>query len=421
MLKKSKFLSHVLTLLTGSALAQVILFGVHLLLARIYMPQMFGYLAIYSATVLLIGELSNGRYNLAIFLPSKLQEVVNIVTLCLVFTLAATLLSALASFLVLPFFLTGPMKVYFYFLPFSILMAGGIQAFTAFLNRQQQYKVISVSKLLQTVALSAVSLYAGWTGATLYGLLAGLLAGQLACFVIVAIYSWVQARKVLADVHFADMRKMAREYISFPRYSIGSALLNTASRQSPIYLLELFFGTSVVGNFSMAFRLLSAPVMLIAGAYGQVFYERANIINRETPARFGRFIMKNIRNLVIIGIIPTVVIMIWGVDITVALLGSHWQAAGKFVTLLAPWTLLLFINNPLSYVFNIKNKLRNELIYNIFIFSSRVLALIIGGLLASAIISVGAFSAVGVLFNLFLIWYVMRISGVSPQKYLWKK
>ena len=60
---------HVLTLLTGSGLAQAIALAVSPLLTRLYAPGQFGLFALYLSVVALLAVVATGRYELAIVLP----------------------------------------------------------------------------------------------------------------------------------------------------------------------------------------------------------------------------------------------------------------------------------------------------------------------------------------------------------------
>src|SRR3984957_8395448 len=78
-----KFISHVLTLITGNGLAQVINVIGTLLLARLFAPDAFGSFALFVTVVSFLAVLGGARYELAIMLPESDLEAANVLLLSL--------------------------------------------------------------------------------------------------------------------------------------------------------------------------------------------------------------------------------------------------------------------------------------------------------------------------------------------------
>ena len=83
--KIGKFAKNVLTLLTGSTIAQAIPIAVSPILTRLYTPEDFGILALFLAIVSFIAIVFTGQYESAIILPEKYEDVINIFFLSLPF------------------------------------------------------------------------------------------------------------------------------------------------------------------------------------------------------------------------------------------------------------------------------------------------------------------------------------------------
>ena len=67
----SPFLRHVLTLMTGTAVAQGVTFVMMIVLARIYTPRDMGLLATYVSVASILVAVAALRYDMAIMLPRK--------------------------------------------------------------------------------------------------------------------------------------------------------------------------------------------------------------------------------------------------------------------------------------------------------------------------------------------------------------
>ena len=71
---KSDFVKNVITLVTGTALAQAIPLAVSPILTRIYSPEDFGILALFLGISSVFSVVVTGRYEFAITLPLKDED-----------------------------------------------------------------------------------------------------------------------------------------------------------------------------------------------------------------------------------------------------------------------------------------------------------------------------------------------------------
>ncbi len=71
MIIKNKSSRNILTLMTGSTIAQAIPIAISPILTRLYTPEDFGVLALFTSLVTIFSVISTGRYEFAIMLPKK--------------------------------------------------------------------------------------------------------------------------------------------------------------------------------------------------------------------------------------------------------------------------------------------------------------------------------------------------------------
>ena len=64
------------------------------------------------------------------------------------------------------------------------------------------------------------------------------------------------------------------------------------------------------------------------------------------------------------------------------------------------------IISPISSLLDIKNKLKFEFGYNLTLFITRIGAIVIGGLLNDFYIAILLFVAIGIIMNLYLLYYI---------------
>ncbi|WP_292521939.1 hypothetical protein [Methanoculleus sp.] len=81
--RSSSFATDVLKLVTGTTFAQIIAVLASPLLTRLYGPEAFGFLAIFTSITGILGVIACLRYEMAIMLPKTNEEAANLLDLCL--------------------------------------------------------------------------------------------------------------------------------------------------------------------------------------------------------------------------------------------------------------------------------------------------------------------------------------------------
>jgi O-antigen/teichoic acid export membrane protein len=137
---KSEFTRNVLTLMTGTTIAQAIPIAISPILTRIYSPEDFGVFALFVAITSIFGTIANGRYELAIMLPKKDEDAINIFALGFIIT---TFISLLLLILVLIFqdkivdiLKNEDIRVWLYFVPLAVFFVGLYNILNYFNNRK---------------------------------------------------------------------------------------------------------------------------------------------------------------------------------------------------------------------------------------------------------------------------------------------
>ena len=80
-MEKSKFVRQVSILAGGTALGQLVSIAASPLLTRLYTPESFGILAVYASTLAIMSISASLRYELAIPITNKDEDIAGIITL----------------------------------------------------------------------------------------------------------------------------------------------------------------------------------------------------------------------------------------------------------------------------------------------------------------------------------------------------
>ncbi|MCO5231162.1 MAG: oligosaccharide flippase family protein [Chitinophagales bacterium] len=387
---------------SGLLIAQLINFAFALILPRIYQPEDFALYGLFLSSVLILFEIVNFRLDQALMLPQLEEESVFIYKKSIQYASLLALAIGIIGTIVHLFSWLPQAKNIIFWIALSVLLQGINQPTLAFCNRIQAYTLMNISRVVQAISIGVVSCLPIIIHYSKVWLIEGFVVGQIASIII--LYPVILRNFSLSIV---KNRYLIREYSAFPKYGTWSSLLNTISRNSVVYILNLFFTPYFVGLYTFTNKLIQAPLALVSSSIGQVFFRDAS--HASTADELKALSNYTLKILSSIAIIPVCISWIWGPEIFEFLFGKEWRAAGEIAKYLALWYGTTLIVTPLSMLVDIKAKLKWELGYNIVFFLFRVGSLCLVAYFGDFKWSIIIFGAVSVFFNLYLLIFVRRL------------
>jgi len=375
---KSEFTKNVLTLMTGTTIAQAIPIAISPILTRLYTPEDFGVWALYMSILMIFGNLVAGKYELAILIPKHDIEAKNIVLLSLLF---ASIFSSILFIIVCMFhseiliiLKNDDISFWLYILPFNVFLVSAISILYFWNNRKKKYKLLAKNQILQSSSQGIVNLGIGFFSKINAGLIIGTLIGNIMSFLFMLKHS----KKDLV-LNFSKFRLfyVIKKYKKFPLFMLPSGLLENVSAQLPIFFLGSFFGSAIVGFYSLSQRIVRIPIMLIGSSIGNVFRQEAS----EHLNKYGnceKVFLNTFKRLLIISTLPFIVFYFIAPYLFEFVFGEKWRIAGEYAQILTPLFYLQFIVSPLSNMFMIAQKQQYDLIMQIYLIGSVILSFIIG-------------------------------------------
>ncbi len=394
LLPKSTYARNVLTLMTGTGLAQAIPIGISPILTRLYSPEEFGLFALYMAIVSIAAVLVTGRYEQAILLPRQERDAAHIAALVV---LLSGLVSACLLLMVILFnsqialFLGNPkLASWLYWMPASTFLLGVYQGLNYWSNRKAQYKRLAISRTVQSGSASLAQL--GYSRIEALGLVGGQVTGQVLATSVLASLIWREDHRLIRVLRPLRSLALARKYINFPKYLIVAHGFNTASGQMPVLLLNALFSATTAGFFTLTQRVMGAPMALVAGALGDVFRQEASqaYIHQGNCLAIYR---KTFKRLLIISALPFCIFFIVAPDVFAFIFGMQWRVAGEYAQILMPKFFFDFVVGPLSAMFMIAEKQRLDLLWQIGLVSSAIGSFYIGYWFSDVELALTAYTA----------------------------
>ena len=417
LLPDSNFGRSTVKLVGGTAIAQVIAFGASPLLTRIYDPSDYGTFAALVSVASMLTVISCCSYEVAIPVPPRHVVAVNIIFLCLILLGINVVLTALVLLAFAPtvagwLFSDTTSSAWLIAIPILLGGLGFNQIASAAALRARVFNVIAEVKIVQatTTAVGQTAMFS----AGAMGLAAGMIAGQ----VIGARRLWRATFPQGANsyVSWRSIRRAMIRFRRFPLFEGPLSLVNSAGNFLPPLLLVVFFGPTIGGLFSLAQRVLSAPIGMLASASGQVFFSTAAQANRE--GALGVLVVRVHNNLSRLVLPSLVLIALAGPDVFSLVFGERWRDAGLVAALMTPWVYMQTLGSTVSTVWVVQGNLHHGTIIGFVGFALRCAALLSATLLKDWVLVIGIFSAVNVIYYLVVALYAVRFSGGSVSAFV---
>ncbi len=364
---KSEFSRNVLTLMTGTTIAQAIPIAISPILTRIYTPEDFGVFALYMSIATLLSVIATARYELAIILPKKDEDAVNIVALSLLISFVVSAISFVLLYIFnarITELLENPeISVWLYFIPLSVLLTGIYQSFNYWNNRKKHYKLLAASRVVRSGTTAASNLGMGFYGLGSSGLIIGGLVGQGVATSMLTGITYKENKRRFKEIKKLKILALMKRYKKLPIFNLPNALIDGFRLLAITVFIAKFFTTATLGQFSLAWKMVQAPMSLIGSSLSQVFFQKVSSAQRrELYAIMKQFIVKAF----MVSLPIFLIIYFFAVDIFTVIFGENWKLAGEVASALSPWLFLNFLTSPLSTIFIVLNRQESVLVFAIF-------------------------------------------------------
>ncbi|MCW8856264.1 MAG: oligosaccharide flippase family protein [Kangiella sp.] len=416
---QKSFIQNVVTLMTGTSLAQLISLLLVPVISRLFTPEDFGAAALFLSLGMILATGGSLRFDQAIILPDKDSVALKLFVLCI-----ASLLASAALFLIVAIVFTyyfpdaswiKTLGVWLYVVPVQGVLLGISYCLVSLHMRAQQYKIIAASQISRYTVTPLGRIAIGLCcGSSTGGLIIGLFGGLLSA---IGLMYWRLKDSFTNISRYTDitvLKATAKEYKDFPLHSTPAALVFVISENMTILLFGFLYPSSIVGYFALGYRVIQAPVGVICESVRKVFLVKASRLATQ-HMRLRSILIKAVLGMAAVGIIPSLVLMAYGEEIFSLLLGSKWVTAGLYAEILAPWLFTIFIAIPMTTTFIVMRKQNLWLKLQLSILFFRVVAMLSIHVLTGRPEDVlMGYVMVGIVFNIVIM--VIGYKIVAPPK-----
>lgn len=353
MFSKGNLVRNVALLVGGNVMGQGLLIIASPLITRLYSPDDFGTLTLYTTLLSLISMVVALRYDLAIPLPVEDQSAANLLALAIMILTGVSACTGVGIY----FFadevadlVNAPyLAAYLWLLPFSLFGVGVYQTLNFWALRKQAYPEIAKTKLSQSISLISLQLLFGWLQFKPLGLLLGDVAGRMGGSGSLCALVWRKDRAVLKGVTWAGIRREAKRYRRFPLISSWGTLVQSAVLQCPPLILAFYYETEVVGWFGIGERVIGLPMTMLGASISQVLLIELATLAKTEPERLPALFWKILKIMLGIGLLvvaPVVLVAPWLFSYA---FGDEWGQSGLYLQILSVSIILQFAASPLRW------------------------------------------------------------------------
>ena len=244
---KSELFKNVLTLLTGTVIAQIIPVALQLILRRVYEPEIFGAFAVYLSIFGIISMVFSMRYEFAIINPKSDSDAFS---LLYVITLISVFWSIISYFIIFFFkkeiilYLEYPERYYYwlYFLPAASTSFAIYQGIQYWLIRKKAFKSVSVNKISRRFSEGTFQLIFGLSAKEI-GLVFGHFIGMFANI----ISGTIQIKKtnfIPNKIEFLKIWALMQRYKNYA-FNTFPSILGTIALLLPVIVVNKFYNESI--------------------------------------------------------------------------------------------------------------------------------------------------------------------------------
>lgn len=366
LLARRPFLKNVSIMLTGSAGGQMVSILLSPILTRLYSPQQFGILSIYSALLAILVVVASLRYELALPLVRREEDAITLMAVCICALMLTTAAVGLATF-------TFPERLaealwpvpinwqhvssYRGLLVLGYWCLGGYFIALYVATRAGAFRSIAKTRIGQGVVGPVTQIGLALAGAGAPGLLIGSILGQSAG-TFGLFYSVISSRgALLRALTWRRMAEMARRYRRFPLISSWAALIDAVGSNQLLYLLiSIYYSARIAGFIFLVERVVSRPLAIVGTSILQVFVGEAGQTVSSDPARLkGRFYQVVLRQFYLAAA-WIVLVNIAGALLFPTVFGAEWDEGVIYLQAMSIGYLAQAIVQPVFHTLQILEK-----------------------------------------------------------------
>ena len=415
----SKSVKNVFKLTSSSLSASLMSFFGMIFLVKLYQIEDIGHLAFVTALSQFAPIFFTLRLELAIMNVNSDKDVSLIFMSAVGFLLVSSVFTLLTGLGLIAYDVFPDVYVNNAILIWSIFFIVSINnLLVKVLNRYRKYYHIAAQVFFYTFVLYISQIILGYRSDGhngLKNLLLGMLIANFASFLILN-YGVITAKlSLIRSCNLGLLFSTLNRHKSFPLFNAPHSFVSKLSSEAPVLTLMTFFGSEIVGFFSLARRVLSQPIYILGKNIGLIFHERAGNSIRNEVSSTSHLVNKTILFMSLIIIPFSFFLFLFVEDIFSLFFGAEWLYAGTLSKLMLPLMIMRFITAPIEYIFLVTNNSMQLLIIHLAKTFFAIAGLVIGVFFDSVFLAIFLYSILSCIVYGFSIMKAQKFSRTQQM------
>jgi O-antigen/teichoic acid export membrane protein len=328
------------TLIAGSALAQLLPLALAPLLTRLYAPAEFGVYHLFGAVLANLAVVACARYEFALPRAADNGEAAALRALCLRILGVCVAVSVVGAWL----WALAVRALWPLWLPPGLALLGAVSLATLNASRERRFRPLAIARVVQHAGGATLQALFGWVHAGLTGLIAGPILAALAALAVLRLplktHGVVRGR----------LLAIASKHKDFPLLNTPHAFLGALQDTVSVAMIAGVAGPAAAGAWGLCMRVLKAPATLVGGSLSQALYPQLTAGGPGTT-RAGRAVVAQAIAVLGLMALPLVLLLWWlAPALFVWAFGTQWREAGELGRGLALYIGMHFVASPLAVV-----------------------------------------------------------------------
>lgn len=384
---------------------------------RMYGASIIGGWALFNSVAIIINSFSDFGLTNAIMIEEDENSALKIYKVVSTVVILVSAISGIVAFLYYSFN-DNDMNISTFFIAFTI----SILVFTlqqtqicyTWLNRRKRYDVLMKNPLINNLVVAFFSLVLGLLGFKKYGYYIGLILGQ----VVTLTHMRRFLPKGIICLDYNEYIMVLKKHKAFIFYQMPSNIILQIKSQLPTLLIKSFFGSAMLGYYSISVRLMNMPITLLANSLGKVFFQKASEISR-CKGNVGEFTLKSLQKAMKLAIIPLILMLTIGDLIIVLFFGEDYIVAGNILRIMSFYGLFLFLSMSVNGIAIVINKQKYMMYSGAFQIVGFVSGMWIGAKLFNSIyIGIIGMSLTFIIIQIVYFCSIFKDTKISIMRYL---
>ncbi|MBO4711133.1 oligosaccharide flippase family protein [bacterium] len=362
---RHSFLKNVVTLMSGTVIAQMLTILASPVLSRLFSPEDFALLASFTSVTSLCVIFCSGKYEMAILLPEKDGDARNILRLSL---FVCALMCCLLPLIIIGIggfneaFNTLVENDLILIAVVFVLCSNMCESFRYYFLRKKQFKAISSRTVVVSLTTVGLNLLCGYFFYSRKVFVTSTTIAQIVALILFLILFFRLFGKEKQAWSFELIKRPLVRYWKFPAFTMSGQLINSVTLNMPILVLVNYFSDTMIGLYAFVYKIASLPMTVIGTNVTQVFMQR---VSQSSPSEQKKIFLKTSAALFLLILPPAVIGVIFAPQLFSFIFGEKWIPAATLARLMAPMLVIRFATSPVSAIYSIKEKNILSFIYQI--------------------------------------------------------